>query len=78
MHPKALVSIDFLDSRMFNDELSPQFSRPGDPFDSVRAECIIRNYPADNNTLQLAEMAVAGVASRLSFVVIDNSSVSSG
>ena len=54
------------------------FSRPGDPFDSIRAECIILNHPADNNTLELAEMAVAGIATRLPFIVIDNSSVTSG
>ena len=53
-------------------------SRPEDPFDSIRAECIIRNHPAENNTLELAEMAVAGIASSLSFIVIDNSSVTSG
>ena len=62
---------------MSNDKLFHTFSRPGDSFDSVRAECIIRNYPADNNTLQLAEIAVAGIALRLS-IVIENSSVISG
>ena len=54
------------------------FSRPEDPVDSIRAECIIQNYPADNNTLQLAEMAVIGIASRLFFIVIDGTSVTSG
>ena len=53
-------------------------SRPEDPIDSIRAECIIRNHPADNITLELAEMAVAGIATRLPFIVIDNSSVTSG
>ncbi len=46
--------------------------------DSIRAECIIRNYPADNNTLQLAEVAVIGIASRLSFIIINDASVTSG
>ena len=53
-------------------------SRPGDPIDSIRTECIIRNHPADNNTLELAEIALAGIALRLSIIVIDNSSVTSG
>ncbi len=53
-------------------------SRPGDPIDSIRTECIIRNHPADNNTLELAELALAGVALSLSFIVIDNSSITSG
>ena len=78
MHPKALVNIHILDNHKFINGYLYNFSRPEDPFDSIRAECIIRNHPADNNTLELAEMAVAGIATGLSFIVIDNSSVTSG
>ena len=53
-------------------------SRPEDPFDSIRVECIIQNRPADNNTLELAEVAVLGIPSSLPAIVVNNSMVTSG
>ena len=57
-----------------------QFSRPEDTFDTIRVECILQNYPADNNTLQLAEMGLNGVIATLSSasIFINSSEIISG
>lgn len=53
-------------------------SRPEDSADFIRAECIIRNYPAINNTLQLAEMGLNGVINAFTDIYVIGSDAISG
>ena len=41
-------------------------SRPEDGLDSIRVECTLQNYPADSDTLQLAQLGLGGLISTLS------------
>lgn len=56
------------------------YSRLEDSLDSIRVECIIQNYPIDNNTLQLAEMGAFGTIGSFSDAsfFVNNSEVISG
>lgn len=56
------------------------FSRPEDSLDSIRVECLLQNIPADNNTLQLAEIGLNGVVSATSAlsIFVNDSDVISG
>lgn len=56
-------------------------SRPEDGIDSVRVECTFQNYPADNNTLELAERTLNALllaSARDGMIFFNNSGALSG